>query len=89
MNGEPAAGTPVPFCPYSNQHPRIDAALIEHNRRITSLEAEGREDRKDLWIAVGRVEKAVENIQGRLVGYVLAAILLTGIVSFLATRAIR
>lgn len=76
-------------CPHADQHPRIDSNLVDHERRISKLEAEGREDRKELWVAVGRVEAAVQNMKGWLAGAMIAATLLGGIVAFIAQKALK
>lgn len=83
-------------CGYAEQHPRIDSELRDLDRRLLALEREGREDRKDLWAAVGRVEKsssdvaaAVANIKGWLAGSMIAASLLGAVVAFIAMRALK
>lgn len=64
----------------------IAARLEEHERRIGKLEDEGREDRRELWQSLGRLEKTVENMKGYLAGALLAATLVGGILSFIAAK---
>lgn len=83
MNGE----APVLVgCRYAEEHPRIDAELKDHARRIDTLEREGREDRRELWQSLGRLEKSVEHMKGWIAGSMLAASLVGGILAFIAAR---
>ncbi len=76
-------------CKYQSDHPRIDALLTDHSRRLDRLEEEGHAERRELWQSLGRLEKTVENMRGWIAGAMLAATMLGGIVAFIAARVLK
>lgn len=76
-------------CRYAQEHPAIEARLDEHDRRISQLEQQGREDRRDLWQSLGRLEKSVENMKGFIAAALLGGSLAGSILAFIAQRVFK
>jgi hypothetical protein len=73
----------------ANDAPVLEVRLDEHERRISTLERDGRQDTKELWQALGRLEKTVEATKGWMSASVFAASLLGSVVAFIAMKVFK